>query len=238
MIVHVDAKQLEWYCAVFLSQDPTGMQELIDNVDLHEINRSRFNLPERRVAKFFLFRLIFGGTEFAYANDPDFMHVSTSTKFWRKVIDEAYAKYAKLHETHEAWVREVIRTGKLVVPTGREYLFESYRDDYGNLKWPKTQIYNYPVQGLGHDLMAIVRVELFRRIRELGDVRIKLISTVHDSVDVDCPESCVSSVVRIISESFAAAPQRFKEWFGIEFNLPLRCEIFVGKDLKNLTQIA
>lgn len=237
MIVHVDAKQLEWVAAVYLSQDPIAMQEIIDAVDMHEINRSRFNLPERRIAKFFLFRLIFGGSAWAYANDPDFRHVSKSPKFWQRVIDEAYGKYKVLHETHEKWVTEVVRTGRLCVVTGREYLFSPYRDERGELKWPKTQILNYPVQGLGHDLMALVRIELFRLLRALHDPRIKLISTVHDSIDVDVPVDRIGIVVDCVNDAFRSAPERFKQWFKVDFNLPLRCEIFTGTNLKDLTEV-
>ena len=206
----------------------------MDNVDMHEINRARFNLPERRIAKFFLFRLIYGGTAYAYAYDPDFTHVSSSPKYWQKVIDEAYEKYRVLEQTHTAWVQNVIRNGVLVVPTGREYEFAPVRTDKGELKWPRTQILNYPVQGLGHDLMAIVRTLLFARLRSLRSLGAELISTVHDSIDIDCPVHLVDDVIKIVQSCFDDAPARFKVLFGVEFNLPLRCEIFTGVNLKNL----
>jgi DNA polymerase I-like protein with 3'-5' exonuclease and polymerase domains len=214
------------------------MQEIMDNVDMHEINRSRFSLPERRIAKFFLFRLIYGGTAYAYAYDPDFTHVSTSPKYWQKVIDEAYAKYKVLQETHTNWVQTVIRNrGRLVVPTGREYEFAPVSSPRGEMKWPRTQILNYPVQGLGHDLMAIVRTLLFARLRYLFVSGVRLISTVHDSIDIDCPSDMVDHVVKIVQSCFDDAPARFKEWFKVDFNLPLRCEIFTGMNLKDLVEV-
>lgn len=241
MIVHVDAKQLEWVGACYLSQDPVGMQEIMDNVDMHEINRARFSLPERRIAKFFLFRLIYGGTAYAYAYDPDFMHVSTSPKYWQKVIDEAYAKYKVLENTHTTWVQTVIRNrGRLVVPTGREYEFAPVSSPRGEMKWPRTQILNYPVQGLGHDLMAIVRTLLFQRLRTLPEYlagEIRIISTVHDSIDIDVSPVHTTRVIQIVQSCFDDAPARFKEWFKVEFNLPLRCEIFTGLNLKDLTEV-
>jgi len=207
---------------------------------MHEINRSRFNLPERRTAKFFLFRLIYGGTAYAYAYDPDFTHVSTSPKYWQKVIDDAYEKYRVLEQTHTTWVQTAISTGVLVMPTGREYEFAPTRTDKGELKWPRTQILNYPVQGLGHDLMAIVRTLLFVRLRGrawLGGSPPLLISTVHDSIDIDCDLRHVEEVIKIVQSCFDDAPARFKVLFGVEFNLPLRCEIFTGTNLKNLKEI-
>lgn len=220
-----------------MSQDPVAIAEIVANEDMHEANRARFKLPERRVAKFFLFRLIYGGTAWAYAGDPNFMHVSTSPKYWQRVIDEAYDKYKILAETHTRWEAEVVRTGRLSVPTGREYLFVPFRTDRGELKWPRTQILNYPVQGLGHDLMALVRIELFKLLKRLSDPSIRLISTVHDSIDVDCPDVRITDVITCINMAFGSASKRFKDWFKVEFNLPLRCEVFTGKNLKDLTEI-
>lgn len=236
MFVHVDARQLEWVGAAFLSQDPVAMQEIWNNEDMHAKNVERFKLPDRRTAKFFLFRLIYGGSAYAYAYDPDFTHVSASPKFWQKVIDEAYDKYNVLEKTHTAWVQTVIRTGQLEVCTGRTYSWQPFRTDKGELKWPRTQILNYPVQGLGHDLMAIVRTLLFVRLRNLG-LRSLLVSTVHDSIDVDCPAEEVSQVVECVATCFRDAPSRFYDLFGTEFNLPLRCEIFTGNNIKDLTEV-
>ena len=241
MYVHVDAKALEWYGAVYLSQDPVGLKELLEGVDTHEENRIRFKLPSRLIAKTFLFRLIYGGTEWAYAYDSNFSHVSSNPKFWKKVIDEAYEKYSGLAKTHTNWEQTVVRTGKLVMPTGREYAFSPYRDERTNeLKWPRTTILNYPVQGLGHDLMAIVRTLLFARLRAAqGKTIFKslLCCTVHDSIDVDAPDAEVPEVIKIIQSSFDDVPKRFEQLFGVSFNLPIRCEISTGINLKDLTEV-
>mgnify|MGYP001599047267 CR=1 FL=1 len=93
MLIKLDAKMLEWVCAVWLSQDKVGMQEIIAEEDVHANNAERFKLPTRLVAKTFLFRLIYGGGAYSYAHDPDFTDVSTSEKFWQRVIDESYDKY-------------------------------------------------------------------------------------------------------------------------------------------------
>ena len=44
MLVQADVSKLELVVAAWLSQDPVMMQELIDNVDLHEENKIKFNL--------------------------------------------------------------------------------------------------------------------------------------------------------------------------------------------------
>src|SRR5579859_2820201 len=158
MLISVDHKGLEWVTAVFLSQDPVGIKEIWDGVDQHEDNRQRFNLPTRLIAKTFLFRLIYGGTAFAYAHDPEFMQVSREPDFWQSVIDGFYRKYGGLAEWHNGLVNNVGKSGKYESPSGRIYYFEPYRTEYGELKLPRTKILNYPVQGLGADIVMLSRL--------------------------------------------------------------------------------
>jgi DNA polymerase I-like protein with 3'-5' exonuclease and polymerase domains len=111
ILVNCDVKGLEVVVAGELSQDRVLCQEIIDGVDIHEVNRDRFKLGGKRfvageskadaderklgrlIAKIFKFRLIYGGSAYSYANDSDFMGVSTSEKFWQGIIDEYYDKY-------------------------------------------------------------------------------------------------------------------------------------------------
>ncbi len=232
MLIQCDAKALEWVTAVFLSQDKTGTKEIIDNVDQHTDNQHRFGLPSRLIAKTFVFRLIYGGSAYSYANDPDFTKVSASEKFWQKVIEEFYAKYTGLAEWHTALMQEATTTGMLRMPTGRIYNY-SPEERRGDLVWPRTTILNYPVQGTGADIMCIARVSFARRFIS-GNIKGKLISTVHDSIVVDVEDSEVDKVCKMFHSVFDDIPVNFKRIFGVEFNLPTRCEVEYGKNLKDM----
>lgn len=140
-IVNADAKSLEVFAGAYLSQDKIMMQELINGLDMHENNRSAFDLPSRLIAKVFMFRLMYGGSAYSYANDPDFASVKGNEKYWQKVIDRFYDKYKGFANWHTTIVQEVTQTGKLVMPTGRIYEYE--RNSRGD--WPQTTIKNYPV---------------------------------------------------------------------------------------------
>ena len=76
MLVNIDVSGLEWCTIVWLAQDKVGMAEIVAGVDCHAINQQTFGLPERRIAKIFVFRLIYGGTAWAYVYDPDFNWIS------------------------------------------------------------------------------------------------------------------------------------------------------------------
>lgn len=231
ILVNTDAKGLEWVCAAYLSQDPVARAELEAGIDHHEANRVRFGLPNRLIAKVFMFRLIYGGSAWSFANDPDFTEVSTRESYWQNVIDKTYEKYTGLGKWHENLVREVVKTGRLVMPTGRIYAFERVRGE-----WPRTQILNYPVQGLGADLLSIIRASLAKRIRLNANlINTKMICTVHDSILFDCDHKDVDILKDLIDNVFKDMPKNFKKLFGVEFNLPLRCETSVGANWGDMT---
>jgi len=72
MIIQADAKALEWWTAVWLSQDPIGMEEILEGRDLHSENERAFGLPSRLIAKKYLFRTIYRGSAYAFSKDPEF----------------------------------------------------------------------------------------------------------------------------------------------------------------------
>ena len=235
MLIQGDASALEWRCAAFLSQDKTAYQEIWDEIDQHTDNQNRFNLPSRLIAKTFVFRLIYGGSAYSYANDPNFAECKMNEKQWQKVIDEFYSKYKGLAAWHTKIVQDVTLTGKLILPTGREYEYQPTVKRGENV-WPRTTILNYPVQGLGSDLMAIARVALYTRLKALQLPEVKLVNTVHDSIIIDTPDEHTEVIAEMLLSVFEAVPRNFQRLFGVEFNIPMEADVKVGKDWGNLVK--
>ena len=113
------------------------------------------------------------------------------------------------------------------MPWGREYVFLRKEDRHGNKQWPKTQIYNYPVQGLGAELMAIARVSLMKRIKTTGIHALPVV-TVHDSILLDTEEKEVDKVLPLIYNVFKDVPKNFERLFGVPFDVALNVEVQVG----------
>lgn len=237
MLVNIDAKGLEWVTVVWFAQDPVAMDEILRGIDQHAENQRTFGLPERRIAKIFVFRLIYGGSKWAYALDPDFNFISKDSGYWQGVIDRFYEKYKGIQRQHASWIREATTTGQLVMPTGRVFRFERYRNKRNELEWPRTQILNYPVQGTGHDIVTVARVSLFKRIKahERLASLCTFVSTVHDSIVLDVNLGQQSedfrSLVEIIHNVFSDIPRNFARLFNVDLNLPIQCEISVGNNL-------
>lgn len=232
MIINCDAKALEIVCAGYLSRDEVLYDELRRSVDIHANNQERFKLPSRLIAKTFVFRLIYGGSAYSYANDPDFAEVKGNEKFWQGVIDEFYNKYKGIQTWHTALVTEASSTGKLCMPTGRFYNFESTMRR-GNLEWPRTKILNYPVQGLGADIVSIARAITRIKWKE-QKIEGVLISTIHDSIVADVADQEVERVCQLFLDVFNEIPQYFERLFGIPFDLPTKSEISYGNNKYDL----
>jgi DNA polymerase I-like protein with 3'-5' exonuclease and polymerase domains len=232
MLLQADAKQLEWVGATYLSQDKIALEEIWNSVDQHSDNQKRFGLPSRLIAKTFVFRLIYGGSAYSYANDPNFKEIGNE-KFWQGVIDQFYDKYKDLAKWHKEIVNTVKRDRYLLMPTGRTYTYEP-DVRYSSVKWPVTKILNYPVQGLGADLMAIARVSLRNRLKDKEGV--KLVNTVHDSIILDFnPEVWDNiSIVNLVDKCFNDIPNNFYKLFGKDFNLPMRVECQIGPTWGNM----
>lgn len=239
MLIHADVKSLELVAAAYLSRDKTLIGEIRDGVDTHENNKNRFGLPERRDAKIFVFRLLYGGQAGGFANSPLFSHISSKKSYWQGVIDEFYTKYPDIAKWHESLVRDVLDSGRIVMPTGRVYQFD--RADVASRAWYwRSKILNYPVQGLGADLVSIGRVSMWKRMKKAG-YPVLFMATVHDSVDLDLDDRGVDkplelcyNVCRVVKQAIEDIPTNFERLFGVPFDLPVGCEIGYGQSLGNL----
>ena len=128
MIIQADAKALEWWTAVWLSQDPVGIKEILEGRDLHSENERAFGLPSRLIAKKYLFRTIYRGSAYAFSKDPEFAVAGNSIKFWEAIGDKFFAKYKGLDSTHKAWAQLVSQRKPIIGPQGREWYFDLVRD--------------------------------------------------------------------------------------------------------------
>ena len=236
MIVNADVKNLEGCTFASLAEDPVMIKEITEKEDLHSNNERDFGLPSRLVAKRFLFKLIYGATAYGFYTDPDFLFMGYSEKQWQEVVDTFYKKYQGGHKWHTKIIQEAQTNGRLTIPSGRYFPFSPERRYNGELKWPITQIKNYPVQGFGADLVMLARLEASKRIRK-QNTDAKLISTVHDSIVADCRSEDVVTVGRILYESIASVPQLCQQVWGYKLLVPLTSEVQYGpnkKDMKDL----
>jgi DNA polymerase I-like protein with 3'-5' exonuclease and polymerase domains len=239
MIVSVDARALEWRCVTEIAQEPTALREIVEGQDAHELNRVAFDLPSRLIAKLYLFRTIFNrGKGYAFTVDPNFMHVSTSQKYWDEVGRKFYTKYAAIEELYKKNTKLVMDGKPIVGPLGRFWPIQMERDFRGELKVPETKLVNYIVQGTGADVMAIARVSFTNRLKKKAwGKHVKQIATIHDSMVCDSPNELVQEVVNLYYQVFDDLPLNIKKLFNYDWKTPLGCEASAGPNMKDCVEI-
>lgn len=243
MIINIDAKSLEWCTYLYLSQDKIGIQEwndvLLDPTkhDIHKSNQIDFNLPSRLIAKIFLFRWIYRGPAYAYAYDPDFSSINNSVDYWQSVIDRYYNKYKDIYKTHLSFIKEATTTGQLISPFGRVHKFYPKKKFDGSYLYSESDITNWINQGVGADVMAVVRAVAKQHMRT-RKITGKLISTVHDSVVIDTPDNEIYLIASLFDKIFRDLPILIEKLLGVSWNVPMRCEIKIGKNMLEMTEIS
>lgn len=232
MFIKCDASQLEWRTILELSRDWVGINELINKEDVHSKNQVAFELPSRLIAKRFLFRIIFRGSGWSFANDPDFMHVSTDPKFWDALNEKFFTKYHGIDACHNRW-KDLVMQGKPIEgPLGRSWTI-SMKPGF---QIPWTTLSNYPTQGSGADIMMIARISAWNKIKAAG-IPCDWVATVHDDIKVDTEKQYVQPIVDIFHQSFDDIPKNVKKLFGYEWVTPMDCECQIGMNFKDMEKI-
>ena len=236
MILKCDQAQLEWRSYLQLSQDTVGIQEIVEKLDVHTINQNRFSLPSRLVSKTFLFRWIYRGSAWAYANDFNFSSTSDKLEFWQKVIDEANLKYRILYKYQNSIIAKAQRREVVVIPSGREFLFSPSKDKHGAYYWDEKKIVNYINQGFGADIMQMTRVILRKRLRKYPPDKVLPINTIHDDVeyDVDNDPELLYNICIELEEAVKDTPKNMSNYYEFDFNVPLMGEVSFGDNLLHM----
>lgn len=178
--------------------------------------------------------ILYGGTAYSFAQDPDFTSVSKKVQYWEDVIEKYYSKYKGLDKWHKQLIKSATTTNYVSTPLGRVFRFDMTKNKRGEMVWPVTDIKNYPVQGTGADIVCMSRVMVAKRFTGL---RSKLIATVHDSIVADCPEDEVDTVCKIFTEEIAKTPKYLSQYFGVDFNLPLVGELEIGQNMADTEKV-
>jgi hypothetical protein len=212
--------------------------EILNKEDTHTKNQVAFELPSRLIAKIYLFRTIFRGSGWSFANDPDFMHVSSNPKYWDQVNLKFYEKYKGLDEKHKEWAQQVASGRPIIGPLGRFWPIDMGRDRKGELFIPWTVLTNYPVQGTGADVMTIARISFAKRLEKFGLINVvKLVSSVHDSIVVDAPAAYLQQVTNLFHQVFDDLQTNIRKIFGYNWEVPLACEVKYGVNMKQMEKI-
>ena len=241
LILVIDLSQLEWRVAAWLSQDPVAMQEIIDGVDCHLDNAIRFfgDAKYRQDAKIFTFRLLYGGSAYAFYMDPKMPDFTQ--KKWNQIEREYKQKYFVLTAWQERNITQVsLDDGWLYSPTGRIYRIpkEEHKKYAGTYIYKPTCIKNYPVQGgATGDIVPLAMHVMSKRMQldPRAYMSTNWMGQVHDSVIFDTIRSEMARTAQLGIRVFEDLPKIISQYWGLDFNLPMTGEAEAGKNYGDLT---
>ena len=212
-ILEVDFAQLEFRTAVFLAQDKQGMKDIENKIDVHQYTADIIGVS-RQDAKAHTFKPLYGGTT----------GTEEEKNYYRKFAE----KYKDITLWHERLQTDAIKYKQIKLPTGREYSFPyAERMPWGGSSY-STQIKNYPVQGFATaDIVPLACIKIYKLMKE-QKVKSLLINTVHDSIIADVYPGEESVMSKIFRQGTGSVIPALKEYYGINFNVPLDTEVKIG----------
>ena len=222
MILEVDFAQLEFRTAVYLAQDKQGMEDIKNKIDVHQYTADIIGVS-RQDAKAHTFKPLYGGV--------------TGTEDEKRYYTKFLEKYKDIKVWHEQLQSEAIRFKRVKLPTGREYSFPyAERTPWGGSTYG-TQIKNYPVQGFATaDIVPLACINIYKLMKE-KNVKSLLVNTVHDSIVADVHPDEKYIMGKIFEQGTADVIPALKEYYKINFNVPLDTEIKIGYNWLDMEEI-
>jgi len=221
-ILEIDFSQLEFRTAVFMAQDKQGMEDIKNNIDVHQYTADIIGVS-RQDAKAHTFKPLYGGVT----------GTEDEKKYYRKFLE----KYKGIKAWHDKLQTHAIKFKCIQIPTGRQYSFPyAQRMPWGGSSYG-TQIKNYPVQGFATaDIVPLACINIHNLMKE-HKVKSLLVNTVHDSIVADVYPGEESVMGKIFKQGTSSVIDSLKEYYNIDFNVPLDTETKIGYNWLDMKEV-
>jgi len=102
-----------------------------------------------------------------------------------------------------------------------------YSEDRSVVYRALRQGLNFTIQSAASDILLCSLLGASRRFKEAG-LKARPVATVHDSIEIICPEAEVKETLSILHDEMVNYPT-IRKVFNINFDVPLVIEVEVGK---------
>ena len=257
VLLEADYSQLEIRVLAQLSGDEQLKADLDAGIDLHRLRAAEWlgkdeddvTEDERRKAKSISFQLQYGASAKGIARDQGITEGAA-----QRFIDTYYKRYPKVREWQEKNFRLVqtsrqpsskksgkgvpLGRGVLSLPYGRTFTFYEKESTWGDPKFYKPDIKNYPVQGVATgDIVQICLGRLWRKLRK-DYPETMIVNTVHDSFLLEVPRKDLTEVASVVQCCMEEMPNVMQEILGFPWDTQLPADLKVGESWGNMTKEA
>lgn len=199
LIGEYDSAQVEFRVAVDMAQDPVGIEEVINGVDVHSFTAKVLTEAgeptTRQKAKASTFRPLFGGSS-----------GSPAIKAYCEFFKDKYKSIAKMQSD---WAYTCLDKGQYVTPYGMTFFFPDTKMMKSGYITNTTSIYNFAIQGMATgEIIPIALIHFWHRAKGKN---IKVFATIHDSIAVRVHKDSVKEAEEIAKQSLTLDVYRFLE---------------------------
>lgn len=220
VLVEADYSQLELRVAALLSGDDGFKQVFIDGRDVHqEVTWALFKKTkeeaskyERYMAKCMNFGVMYARGPSSLANGPEMEYVADNggTPWTVEEVTEFFDKMLKNWPEYNQWMEDQkefgYSEGYVKGPFGNRRRFDYIPSNDGASVG--RQSVNTPIQGTASHITLTALVRINARLPEGA----RIVSTVHDSILIECLRELVNDVLKIVKEE-------------MEDNVPLETDV-------------
>ena len=240
-----DLSQIELRLLAAASGDPTMVKAYYDNVDLHTLTASRiFSTPyenftkehmkklqesgkedvakdldqQRNIAKTVNFLTGYGGGAFGLQNVLAMRDIDKPIEECEEIIELFFDSYPAIRSLLRFYKKFIEDNGVAVSIFGRVRVFEEVFGDDNEAKSKALRAgCNHLIQSTASDMMltALFCIEALMREANLESI---LVSTVHDSLLIDCVRDELPTVHQIVTDVLNNFPEVFKLVYGDDFD--------------------
>ena len=229
-ILEADFAQLEFRVAAFLSQDEVAIEEVSTGFDVHSYTAKVISDAGQKIsrqdAKAHTFAPLYGASGFG------------RTEAEASYYQQFTTKYKGISEWHKRLANEILNTGKIKTPSGREFAWPDVQRRRNGSVTYFTQIKNYPVQSFATADIVPISLIYIDKLLEANKMESCIVNTVHDSIVIDVHPNEVDKVIRIVKATNDNLINIVNNKWNIDFNVPLLLEAKIGDNWLDTKDVA
>jgi DNA polymerase-1 len=226
----VDYASMELRVLAHIAKEYKMQKAFKEGIDLHRytgsllFNKSQDKVTkqERQVAKTTSFLIVYGGSKFQLS---DIMRIPIRKA--DKVIEAYKEVYPGIFRYME-FIEKFIRKNKYAYSIfgRRRNLPDIDSNNFSVASKAVRQGINFTIQSTASDILVCSLIGISDKLEKKG-MKTKIVSTVHDSLELISPSEEVDEACSIIHNEMVNYPY-IKKHFGLSFDVPLVIEILVG----------
>ncbi|MBR3705271.1 MAG: DNA polymerase I [Oscillospiraceae bacterium] len=224
VLVDADYSQIELRLLAHISGDEAMREAFLSGEDFHTVTAAHVfgvsienvTASMRRAAKAVNFGIVYGISAFSLSQD-----LGVTVAEAKEYMDAYFDRFPGVKQYMDDVVEKAKTDGFVETLMHRRRDLPEIKASNHNMRaFGERVALNMPVQGTAADIIKLAMVRVFDRLKREG-LAARLIMQVHDELIVECPESEVEQVKRLLTEEMEGA---------FALSVPLTAEAHSGKN--------